>query len=90
MLGILSYLQCPQFSVTVEKAMEVYITKMKMEIIQLLHLLPLNWALAVNAECPFKLDYVRELPWDNSTYKLVIIEANCCQTLRSLLGVGFS
>jgi len=62
---------------------------MKMETI-LLQLLLLNWALSADAECPFKLDYVRQLPWDKSTCESTSNEADCCQTLRSLIGVGFA
>lgn len=63
---------------------------MKMETILLLQLLLLNWALSAAAECPFNLDYVRQLPWDKSTCKSTINKDNCCQTLRSLMGVGFA
>ena len=59
-------------------------------ILLLVKLLVLNWVLAINAKRPFKLDYVHQFPWDKSTSNQVINEANCCQTLHSLLGVGFS
>jgi len=56
----------------------------------LLQLLLLNWGFGADVECPFNLDYVRQLPWDQSTCKPAINKADCCQPLRSLLGVGFS
>jgi hypothetical protein len=56
----------------------------------LLQLLLFNWAFSAHADCPFNLDYVRQLPWDRSYCESGINKDNCCQTLRSLLGVGFA
>lgn len=62
---------------------------MKMESILLLLLL-LNRAMSSDTECPMALDYVHQLPWDKSSCQSPINEANCCQILRGLLGIGLA
>jgi len=62
---------------------------MKMETILLLLLL-LNCALGYATECPMALDYVRQLPWDKSSCQSLTNKADCCQTLRGLLGIGLA
>jgi len=49
----------------------------------------LNWAFA-DTDCPMNLNYVGQLSWDKSSCESAIIKSDCCQALRSLLGIGLA
>ncbi|XP_057792990.1 probable receptor-like protein kinase At1g11050 [Salvia miltiorrhiza] len=50
----------------------------------------INEAAADSASCPINFDYVGTLPWDASLCRRPLQSPGCCQTLRSLFGVGLA
>ncbi|XP_059280263.1 probable receptor-like protein kinase At1g11050 [Lycium ferocissimum] len=51
-------------------------------------LFPLSYAL--NSSCPINFDYVKTCKWDTSLCTEEPLEKSCCQTLRSLFGIGLA
>lgn len=44
---------------------------------------------ASDSSCPISFDYVETFPWDTSLCQEPV-QSSCCQTLRSVLGIGLS
>ncbi|KAH6800019.1 Protein kinase superfamily protein [Perilla frutescens var. hirtella] len=44
---------------------------------------------ADNSSCPINFDYVQTFPWDSSLCRQPL-QSGCCQTLRSLFGIGLA
>ncbi|XP_027332973.1 probable receptor-like protein kinase At1g11050 [Abrus precatorius] len=56
----------------------------------LVFLLTVLIAVAESSSCPMDLSYVDTIPWNTSSCKDPIDKNRCCNTLRSVLGIGLA